>query len=262
MRNYVHRLALYSIGFVLLFILACVNIFSLEVAIYNDKQSAWIDPAQMTVAAEKAFEAKNIPCKVVKAPDLVTYMNANKEGIVIMTTGIAPGDIFKNQGDKDLVVKWLTDGGIMFWTGDWPFYYWDAPANCPGAAGEASVFGVTFTQGLGPPGQKMEPTDLGKKLIPSIKTHPSSRPVSLAVLMNNKFDYESYADNGSFADPIALRTSKMKGWFVNMHTWPEDETYDQVAKEMAELINNRFMVMKAVYMNDKLVITWGDIKSN
>lgn len=36
-------------------------------------------------------------------------MNANKEGIVIMTTGIAPGDIFKNQGNKDLAVKWLTE---------------------------------------------------------------------------------------------------------------------------------------------------------
>ncbi len=94
--------------------LTCASIFSLEVAIYNDKQSAWIDPAQMTVAAEKALEAKSIPCKVVKAPDLETYMKANKDGIVIMTTGIAPGEIFKNQGDKDLVVKWLTDGGIMF----------------------------------------------------------------------------------------------------------------------------------------------------
>ncbi len=249
-------------GFVLIIIIIHGSLLALEVAIYNDKQPAWIDPVQMTLSAEKALEAKGIPCKIVKAPDLVTYMNANKEGIVIMTTGIAPGEIFKNQGDKDLVVKWLTDGGIMFWTGDWPFYYWDAPANCPGAAGEASVFGVTFTQGLGPPGQKMEPTDLGKKLIPSIKTHPSSRPVSLATLMNNKFDYESYADNGNFADPIALRTSKMKGWFVNMHTWPEDETLDQVAKEMAELIKNRFMVMKAVDMKGKLVITWGTIKSN
>lgn len=256
------KLTLASLFLIFLLAITYNDLFALEVAIYNDKQSAWIDPVQMTLSAQKALEAKGIPFKVVKAPDLVTYMNANKEGIVIMTTGIAPGEIFKNQGDKDLVVKWLTDGGIMLWTGDWPFYYWDAPANCPGAAGEVSVFGVTFTQGLGPPGQKMEPTELGKKLIPSIKTHLSSRPVSLATLMNNKFDYESYADNGSFADPIALRTSKMKGWFVNIHTWPENETLDEVAKQMAELITNRFMIVKPVNVKDKLVTAWGDIKSD
>jgi hypothetical protein len=206
------------------------------------------------------LKAKNIDCSIVDTEALVTYMEANREGIVIMTSGIAPGEIFKNQGDKDLVNEWLFGGGIMFWTGDWPFYYWDAPANLAAAAGEASVFGVTMTQGTGPPGQMMTPTNIGKELIPSIEEHPSSRAVSLAILETNGFEYESYADNGSNADPIAFQARDMEGWFVNMHTWPEDETLEHVGLEMAELVENRFLVDRAVESTGKLAATWGSVK--
>lgn len=133
----------------LAFFIVCNSLIAQDVAIYNDKSPAWIDPAVMVPAAQKALDAKKITCEVVNAADLVTYMNANKTGIVIMATGIAPGEIFKNQGNKDLVNQWLTGGGIMLWTGDWPFYYFDAPANCPGSAGETSVFGVIVTASTG-----------------------------------------------------------------------------------------------------------------
>jgi hypothetical protein len=189
---------------------------------------------------------------------LVAYMNANAEGIVIMTSGIAPGEIFKSQGDKDLVHKWLFDGGTLFWTGDWPFYYWDVPANCPGAAGEASVFGVTVTQGAD--NTLVKPTALGKELIPSIEEHLSCRPVSIAILESNDFAYESYADNGDLADPIALQAEDMKGWFVNTYTWPDDESYEDIALRVSELLENRFLIDLPVENKDKLSATWGEIK--
>jgi hypothetical protein len=243
----------------LAFFIVCNNLIAQDVAIYNDKSPACIDPAQMVPAAQKALDAKSIKNNVVNAADLVTYMNANKTGIVLMATGIAPSEIFKNQGNKDLVNQWLTGGGIMVWAGDWPFYYWDTPANCPAAAGETSVFGVVVTAGTV---SAMTPTDLGKKLIPSIKEHTSQRPIMLKTLDTNKFNFESYADDGAtYADPIAIQAPKMKGWFVNIHTWPENEAYDQVAKEIAELIKNRFLVApKAVDKMGKLATTWGDVK--
>ena len=110
----------------------------------------------------------------------------------------------------------------------------------------------------------MTPTDFGKELIPSMEEHPSSRPVSLAVLENNKFEYESYADDGSFADPIALHTDKMEGWFVNFYTWPEDVSYPQIGLEMAELIENRFvdLVKQAVDRTGKMATTWGAIRES
>jgi hypothetical protein len=243
------------------FFVLCSNLIAQDVVIYNDKSPAWIDPAQMVPAAQKALDALNVKNDVVNAADLVTYMNANQTGIVIIATGIAPGEIFKNQGDKDLVHKWLFDGGVMLWTGDWPFYYWDVPGNCPGSAGETSVFGVIVTASVA--STKMKPTDIGKKLIPSIKEGTSQRPIMLTVLDSSKFNYESYADDGgTYADPIALQAPKMKGWFVNMHTWPEGATtLDQVGKDMAEVIKNRFLVtLKAVDKMSKLTTTWGDLK--
>lgn len=146
----------------------CISLWAQEVAIYFDpaKGEAWINQANMATAVETELKAKNIKCNIVNAKALVEYMEANKEGIVIITSGLAPGEIFQNRGDKDLVHKWLFDGGVMFWTGDWPFYYWDTPANVPAAAGEVSVFGVTVTQSA--VSQMMKPTDIGKELIPSI----------------------------------------------------------------------------------------------
>jgi hypothetical protein len=231
-----------------------------EISIYYDpaKGNAWIDPARMAPAVEAALTDQKIPCSIMDTTALVDYMNANAEGIVIMTSGIAPGEIFKSQGDKDLAHKWMFDGGIMFWTGDWPFYYWDVPANCPGAGGEASVFGVTVTQGAD--NTLVKPTALGKELIPSIEEHLSCRPVSIAILESNDFVYESYADNGDLADPIALQAEDMKGWFVNTYTWPDDESYEDIALAISELLENRFFVDLPVENKDKLADTWAEIK--
>jgi len=260
MKRFIKKLLCFLLS-ISLFLLICEVLLAQEVAVYNDKQPAWIDPAQMVASIDKIFPKKGVPYKIVKAPELEEYMKANKTGIVIMTTGIAPGEIFKNQGNKDLVHTWLFDGGIMFWTGDWPFYYWDAPANCPGSAGEVSVFGNVITVSVA--SVKLEPTDIGKKLIPSIKAHTANRPISLTTLKNNNYEYESYAEDGVNADPISLRAPKMKGWFVNIHTWPENETYDDIATQMAELLKNKFLTAKiAVSPIGRLTSTWGNIKTN
>jgi hypothetical protein len=242
-----------------LFSLVCGVLLAQEVAVYNDKSPAWIDPVLMVASIDKVFPKFGVPYKVVKAPELETYMKANATGIVIIATGIAPGEIFKNQGNKDLVHTWLFDGGTLFWTGDWPFYYWDAPANCPGTAGETSVFGNIITGSAA--SVKLDPTDKGKQLIPSIKQHTANRPILLATLKSNDYEYESYAEDGTNADPISLRAPKMKGWFVNMHTWPENETTDEIATQMAELLKNKFLAKKiAVSEMGKLTSTWGNIK--
>jgi hypothetical protein len=259
MTNMIAKLIVLCMSLIIAF-LACGNVWSQEVAVYYDpsKGPAWIDPAVMAPAVEAALAAENIEGAIVNADELVTYMEANQEGIVIMTTGVAPGEIFQNKGEDDLVHTWLFDGGVMFWTGDWPFYYWDAPANNVGAAGELSVFGVTVTQGAD--GTAMEPTDIGMELMPSIKEHLSSRPVSLAILESNDFEYESYADNGNLADPIAFQAPDMEGWFVNAHTWPEGETLEQVATEMAELVKSRFLVNRVVESIGKLATPWGSVR--
>ena len=122
-------------------------------------------------------------------------------------------------------------------------------------------FGATITNGTV---SQVSPTDLGKELIPSLKKWSSNRASGLAVLKGNDFEYESYADDGVNADPIAYRTKDMEGWFINFHTsccGTAIPPNDQIATEYAELISNRFATAKAVDPSGKISVVWGRLKS-
>ena len=213
------------------------------------------------------LENKKITAEIVDSDGLAEYMKANQQGIYLITQGQTPGTIFKNQGKKDLVYSWLREGGIGGFVGDYAFYYyWDKGARLTAAgAGQQSVFGVTVTNGTV---TNVTPTELGKEYIPSLKKWTSNRAAGLAVLEANGFEYESYADDGNNADPIAYRTEDMKGWFINFHTsccGTAIPPNDQMAKEYAELIKNRFIEEirgKSVDSTGKLSVVWGHLKLN
>lgn len=216
--------------------------------------------ADMLVAE---LDSKKITAEIVDSDGLADYMNANPEGIYLVTQGLTPGTIFKNQGKKDLVYSWLREGGIGGFVGDYAFYYyWDKGVRITAAgAGQQSVFGVTVTNGTT---TQVKPTDLAKEHMPSLKKWTSNRPAGLAVLNDNKFEFESYADDGTNADPIAYRTEDMKGWFINFHTsccGTAVPPNDQMAKEYAELISSRFPPKgQAVEPSGKVSTVWGRLK--
>ncbi len=83
-------------------------------------------------------------------------------------------------------------------------------------------------------------------------------------MKQNEFEFESYADNGVNADPIAYRTKDMKGWFINFHTsccGTVIPPHEQIATEYAELISNRFAEAQSVDPTGKMSIVWGQLKS-
>ena len=204
--------------------------------------------------------ARNVTAEIVDSVGLADYMIANPEGIMLVSQGIMPGTIFQAEGEDDLIYSWLREGGIGGFAGDYPFYYWDAVANVAGGGGQQSVFGVTVTNGTT---TSVSPTALGSELIPSMGDWVSNRPAGIGVLDANGFEYESYADDGSNADPIAYRTEDMKGWFINFHTsccGTAVPPNDQMAIEYAELISNRFASGLAVGSADKLGVTWARLK--
>ncbi|MDP6595280.1 MAG: hypothetical protein QGI86_05205 [Candidatus Poribacteria bacterium] len=110
---------------------------------------------------------------------------------------------------------------------------------------------------------QVAPTDLGKKYIASLKKWTSNRPAGLAVLKQNNFEFESYADDGTNADPIAYRAKDMKGVAINFHTsccGASIPPNDQIAKEYAQLIGNRFAEVKPVDTMNKVSVVWGELK--
>jgi hypothetical protein len=208
------------------------------------------------------LEKKEIDAEIVDSVGLAEYLEANPSGIFLISQGIFPGTIFANKGKQDPVYDWLREGGIGGFVGDYPFYYWDAVANVAAGGGQQKIFGVTVTNGTV---TQVTPTDLGKQYIPSLKKWATNRPAGLAVLDQNGFEYESYADDGVNADPIAYRTKDMKGWFINFHTsccGTAVPANQQMAVEYAELISARFLPeVQAVDPVGKASVTWGKLKT-
>ena len=208
----------------------------------------------------KELKNKKITAEIVDSAGLADYLKANPTGIFLISQGIFPGTIFANQGKKDPVYSWLRDGGIGGFVGDYPFYYWDNTNNVAGGGGQQKIFGFTVTNGTV---TQVSPTALGKKYIPSLEKWATNRPAGIPVLQNNGFEFESYADDGTNADPIAYRTKDMKGWFINFHTsccGTAVPPNDRMAVEYAELISNRFIKAKAVAPAGKASVVWGQLK--
>lgn len=254
------RLFILSIAFGLFL---TISAFAQDVAIFFDAALPVVGlndgPGFANLLVDQ-LKKKNIIAEIFDSNGVADYMKANPKGIMLVSQGIFPGTIFANKGKDDLIYTWLRGGGIGGFVGDYPFYYWDNTNNVAGGGGQQKIFGVTVTNGNV---VNVIPTELGKKYMPSIKEWTSNRPVGLAAL-NNGFEFESYADNKADADPVAYRTKDMKGWFINFHTsccGTNVPGNDQMAKEYAELISNRFITKaKAVEPMDKLSMTWGQIK--
>lgn len=208
---------------------------------------------------------EGLDAEIVDSDALADYMEANPTGIMLVSQGIMPASIFENLGEDDLIYSWLREGGIGGFVGDYPFYYWEAIANVAAGGGQQKIFGVTVTNGNV---AVVSPTELGEEFIPSLADEwTTNRPAGIAILESNGFEYESYADDGSNADPIAYRSDDMDGWFINFHTsccGTNVPANAQMAKEYAELISNRFAseLTRAVKPSGKMSTLWGRLKTN
>lgn len=212
------------------------------------------------------LSANKLNGEIVDADGLIEYMNANPTGIYVLTQGNTPETIFENKGEDDPVYSWLREGGIGGFIGDYPFYYyWNFASKSrvtAAGAGQQKIFGVTVTNGNV---AAVTPTDLGKQYMPSLKKWTTNRPVGISVLEQNDFEFESYADDGANADPVAYRTEDMKGWFINFHTsccGTAIPPFEQIAASYAELIANRFASdLQSVDPTGKVSVVWGQLKS-
>ena len=72
------------------------------------------------------LQDEKLTAEIVDADGLIEYMDANKNGIFVLTQGNTPDTIFQNKGKDDPIYSWLRDGGIGGFIGDYPlYYYWD-----------------------------------------------------------------------------------------------------------------------------------------
>ena len=95
-----------------------------DAAVENGNGLAVPNPLQLAEMMVEELEAKKLTAEIVDSDELAEYMEANPQGIYIITQGNTPGTIFKKEGKKDLVYTWLRGGGIGGFIGDYAFYYY------------------------------------------------------------------------------------------------------------------------------------------
>ncbi|MFC1712565.1 cohesin domain-containing protein [Candidatus Poribacteria bacterium] len=234
-----------------------------DVAIFYDEDQAVGDPVDAELYAHllvEELENKGLSSGIVDSEELAEYMRANPKGIMLICQCLVPGTIFQDKGEEDLIYSWLRNGGIGGFALELPFYYWDFYFNVS-AEGPKGIFGVDVVRETT---VNVKPTELGLKYIPSMLDEwPTNLSAYLPILENYPLQYESYADDGAYSDLIAYRTEDMEGWFIHFSIGYLDyrRPYEQMAREYAELISNRFAGELAISMDQPpngIIVTEGE----
>ena len=278
-----------SVCFISLILLISISVFAAidEIAIFNE-QVAWSTPD----AAEKATDyiVKNVKsAKSIKTLNKVeiadfvkkTYRDGTTDAIVLF--GYLPETIYEpgnSQKDDSLIEKFINGGNIVVNTGDYIFYVTKGGGK-NGENGLKTITNSNFDCFLPNFDNYIyKPTAGGRKYAPSLPNeYNSKRPMKKDQIDADK-NWEIEISFGSAAegislvnnqqgllyrlfDPVVVRSTKTGGRFVILRQTP------RVAPDrgpvISEIIDNYFGLAAntptALDPNDKITITWGNLKS-
>ena len=205
----------------------------------------------------------------------VEHTGNGQQDVIILACGTTPSALYpfpNKKPDGSNVENFVEEGNVVINVADWIFYMsYEGGVRSPdnGAAGAANVFdinGLTFADR----GGNSEPTDIGKKAIPSMKPFKSTRPWHLEQFDGSDWDVVVFAQSDkNTADP-AVAVSKTPGkdgtgmiaamWQLGAPVWADKPDIRGVG--VAEFINNWLAENGTfdVEAKNKLATTWGSIK--
>ncbi len=209
-----------------------------EVIIYYDERypSNWIDPKLMLIYLRETLGEFGVPYRILNADELRRFMTSGS-GIVVFTSDVAPDTVW-DCSEESLILRWIRNGGVLLWTGDWELYYVghaNGSMEYCGAGLLDEQLTVAVDEGVG-----VRPTEAGARYIPSLRGFRSMRPFDGSKLAG--LEYEAYGiaelNGREFMDPCAVKVGM--GIFVKVSaTLRESLGFLYVA----ELILNRFYGM-------------------
>jgi hypothetical protein len=184
---------------------------------------------EMMAGLRAALIAAGVPTELLDATGWGKLCRERTTATVVDICQAVPDTVFKGESQGAPIREWLLSGGTLIYAGDWPFYWYSDAAgkmSCEGAAsqGDDAVFGADLVKD-GFTDFATNPSDTGRKVLPSLMPSWSQRPFDLAAVRKACPWSEAYlvGERGagpamqSAADALAFRPPGARGYFVGFH---------------------------------------------
>lgn len=227
-----------------------LEIQELSIGIFYDGKYSepWNFQSQaLTTYLNQSLRMYNLTVFVLNATQLRSFMENNPIGIIIITMGIAPSNIWDGT-ENSFIETWLDNGGIILWTGCQEFYWigYETGVNVPiGTLGAKYVLDMDYIKSIS--NLNVNPTEIGYDFIENFSAHTTDIFCSIEALSEANVYYEVYAKNGDLADPILFQPKDGKGYFVRIHAdYNNQVSIKDLSTWISSLIYNRFFRIPVV----------------
>ena len=211
---------------------------------------------------------------------LVSHTNNGQTDVVFTACGTCPSSFYpfpNKEPDGSNIENFIEAGNVHINVADWIYYmsYEGGVRSADnGGAGAANVFDIPGLS-FGNRGTDFQPTDLGKKYIPSLKPFNSTRPWHMEQFEGKPWKLHAFAvdkaDKNSGDPVVAVSTEKGRDgngmiaamWQKDAPEWADKP--DPRGIGVVEFIANWLTAhgnMVAVEPQGKLSTAWAKIKNN
>jgi len=167
---------------------------------------------------------------VIDAREWLRLCNERRRCVVVDIGQFPSHVLYEGQDDGSPIEGWLNAGGILVYSGDWPFFWYagsDGRIHGEGAMdrGDDDIFGADLVRD-GFVDMTVEPTEAGKKWLPSLRAGGTLRPFDADAVARACPWYEFYslgkrteADGTvhTASDALCFRLPKGEGFFAAFH---------------------------------------------
>ena len=199
-----------------------------------------------------------------------------QQDVFIAASGTAPSATYQFPNadpDGSNIENFIEDGNVFINVADWILYMsyeGGSRSENNGANGAANVFDIPGLS-FGARGGPAEPTEAGKKYLPSLVEFQSDRPWHLEQFDGTDWEVTAFAisnDDPNSADP-AVAVNKTYGgiiaamWQKAQPNWDgDDPRADGVIEFIANWLMENGSIATSVDAQGKATTTWGKIKSD
>ena len=217
----------------------------------GDIQQAMPFHRALMQALASALTSAGHPTQTLDAPGWLRLCQTRQRAVVIDICETVPDLVFRGQPDSPLRA-WLEAGGILIYSGDWPFYwYCDATGKTSnqgaGPLGDDAVFGEDLVQ-EDFVGISTAATETGRQWLPSLRPTWALRPFNLdAVKAHCKHaefyltgDRQQAGATQHAADGLAFQVPHGQGWFAGFHLTrgPHTDTAQVILEFVTRRLDN------------------------